>query len=235
MAFRIKRYDEVTSMRSILFLPIRLLRLVFRILFSRLFIFLFMVSLFIASHTVSFVADLTFRAIDTVAQYAIPQSVRPQSRSALLAENRALKTEAAAQRRLATQKLTGMQQRVRRTTIANVAAAGGEALPFVGIGIIVGATAYEASEACATMADIYDLQVAVDPTQANPEDRDVVCGIEVPTKEELWEGIKSAPGAAWDKAVAAGRGTADWAQSLERPDFSGTWDAAVGAVSRWFD
>ena len=85
------------------------------------------------------------------------------------------------------------------------------------------------------MSDLYDLQVEIDPTQANPTDRDMVCGLQVPTKDELWSSIKTAPGAVWDRAVGAAEGTADWAVSLERPDFGGGWQRAVNTVGDWFN
>lgn len=221
--------------KTILFFPFKVFRLGLRILFSRLFILLFMISLFIASHTVSFVADLTTKALATATDYVAPNRANLKSSAALQAENRDLKQRAETQRQAANRNLRRMRQRIRTTTLANVAAVGGEALPYFGIGIIVGATAYEVKEACATMSDIYELQLALDPEEAQPDDRDAVCGLQVPTREELWEGIKNTPGAAWDTAVASARGTADWAGNLERPDFGGAWQSLVAGVASWFE
>ena len=221
--------------RAIVLLPFRILRVLLRILFSRLSIFLVMATLLVASHTVTFIADLTYDAISKVAQYTPMKQVRPRSAAALRTENAALRTQARVQREATRDSLKAIQSRTRRTALANVAAAGGEALPFFGVAVIVGATGYEMHEACATMQDLHDLQLLVSPEDADAEDRDAVCGIEVPTKEELWEGIKSAPGAAWDSAVNTASGTAEWARNLERPDFGATWQAATATVAGWFD
>ena len=226
---------NIGMIRAVVLLPFRILRILFRILFSRLSIFLVMATLLVASHTVTFIADLTYDAISKVAQYTPMKQVRPRSAAALRTENAVLQTQARAQREATRDSLKAIQSRTRRTALANVAAAGGEALPFFGVAVIVGATGYEMHEACATMQDLYDLQLVVAPEDADAEDRDAVCGIEVPTKEELWEGIKSAPGAAWDSAVNTASGTAEWARNLERPDFGATWQAATATVAGWFD
>lgn len=219
---------------SAILIAARLFRLIARALFSRLFIFIFMLGLFIASHTLSFVADLTFNALRTASQLVTSQPFSPKSPATLQAENRELKRRSNAQRRLASQNLRRVQERVRRTTLANIAATGGEALPFFGVGIIAGATAYEVKSGCDTMNDLYELQREIDPSQANAEDRDRICGLQVPTSDELWASIKSAPGDAWDTAVQAAEGTADWAKSLERPDFGPAWRRIVNEVSNWF-
>ena len=226
---------NIGMIRAVVLLPFRILRILFRILFSRLSIFLVMATLLVASHTVTFIADLTYDAISKVAQYTPMKQVRPRSAAALRTENAVLQTQARAQREATRDSLKAIQSRTRRTALANVAAAGGEALPFFGVAVIVGATGYEMHEACATMQDLHDLQLVVAPEDADAEDRDAVCGIEVPTKEELWEGIKSAPGAAWDSAVNTASGTAEWARNLERPDFGATWQAATATVAGWFD
>lgn len=112
---------------------------------------------------------------------------------------------------------------------------GGEALPVVGIGVIVAATAYELNMSCENMRDLYELQIELDPSQANPADRDMVCGLQVPTRGELWQSIKASPDAAWDKAVGAAEGTADWARSLERPDFGRAWLRVMTYVGSFFE
>jgi predicted RNase H-like nuclease (RuvC/YqgF family) len=94
----------------------------------------------------------------------------------------------------------------RRTALGtsrNVAATFGESVPMVGIAVVVGATAWEIKDACDTMKDLHELEVALDPTRANDASVKEVCGMAVPTKEELWEKVKSSPGEAWQKAKIA--------------------------------
>ncbi|WP_144435564.1 hypothetical protein [Roseovarius atlanticus] len=130
---------------------------------------------------------------------------------------------------------TGIQSRTKRVAAANVASAAGESIPFWGIAIIVGATTYELTSACDTMTDLYDLQVAIDPSQASEEDRKYVCGLRVPTREELWDDVKSSPGIAWTSAVNAYEDGAEWVGNLEPPDFSGTWNTAMSWLGSWFE
>jgi hypothetical protein len=95
-------------------------------------------------------------------------------------------------------------QRVTKRTASgatrNVAATFGEAIPVIGVGVVVAATAWELKDACDTMKDLHELEVALDPAKANDASVQEVCGLRVPTKEELWDLVKSSPGAAWQKA-----------------------------------
>lgn len=111
------------------------------------------------------------------------------------------------QKRTLTEAIEDTTERVsRRTTLGtsrNVAATFGESVPMLGIAVVVGATAWEIKDACDTMKDLHELEVALDPTKANDAGVREVCGMAVPTKEELWEKVKSSPGAAWAKAKDA--------------------------------
>jgi copper chaperone CopZ len=94
----------------------------------------------------------------------------------------------------------------RRTAVGatrNVAATFGEAIPVIGIGVVVAATAWELKDACDTMKDLHELGVALDPSKANSEEVSEVCGLKVPSKEEIWAKVKASPGEAWAKAKEA--------------------------------
>jgi hypothetical protein len=98
-------------------------------------------------------------------------------------------------------------QRVTKRTTAgatrNVAATFGEAIPVIGVGVVVAATAWELKDACDTMKDLHELEVALDPTKASDASVQEVCGMKVPSKEEIWEKVKASPGEAWANAKAA--------------------------------
>ena len=85
----------------------------------------------------------------------------------------------------------------------NVAATFGESIPVIGVGVVVAATAWELKDACDTMKDLHELEVALDPAKANDASVQEVCGLRVPSKEEIWEKVKSSPGAAWQMAQDA--------------------------------
>lgn len=89
----------------------------------------------------------------------------------------------------------------RRTAVAttrNVASMAGEALPVIGVGVIAAATAWELRDACLMMGEMRALDAAFNPD--DPVTDDEICGLTPPTREELWQMVRSSPGAAWDAA-----------------------------------
>lgn len=74
----------------------------------------------------------------------------------------------------------------------------GEALPVLGVGVIVAATAWELHDSCELMKDMRALDAAFNPE--DPVSEDEICGLKPPTRDELWQAVKSSPGAAWDSA-----------------------------------
>ena len=205
-----------------------------KVIMSRVFILVAMIALLIATHSVQWLANATYTVISTMSEYATSQQFKPKSVATLRAENARLTAQTAQQKRTVSNSIKRIQPRSRRAALANLAAAGGEALPFVGLGIIAGATAYEMKTACDTMRDLYDMQIAVEPTLAIHEDRNMVCGLQIPSQAELWSAVKESPGAAWDSAVATTTGATDWASSIEKPNFDGGWQRAVAAIGEWF-
>lgn len=89
----------------------------------------------------------------------------------------------------------------RRTSVAVARTLGstvGEALPVMGVGVVVAATAWELRDSCALMKDMRALDAAFNP--GDPIRDDEICGIQPPTRAEVWQAVKSSPAAAWDKA-----------------------------------
>ncbi len=84
-------------------------------------------------------------------------------------------------------------RRITRGAIRNTGSVFGEALPLIGITVIVAATTWELKDACDTMDDLYQLDIAFNPENAVPADRSEVCGLKVPTKEEIWQTVKGQP------------------------------------------
>lgn len=77
----------------------------------------------------------------------------------------------------------------------NIATTFGEALPVVGIGVIVVATAWELADACMLMQDLHELNVAFDPGKSLQGNE--VCGLRAPTVAEIVDKISDSPGAIW--------------------------------------
>lgn len=148
-------------------------------------------------------------------------------------------------RRKAAQKIgqqtaQNVSRRVQRGAARNIASVGGEAIPLIGIGVIAGALALEVRDACNTAADMAGLEAALstDETgadleavrQAAIDDFDCSDLIpdydDLPGKAEILAGMKSAPSAAYEKAIAAGVDLAEF-------DWSGAAGTAVNTVMEW--
>lgn len=145
------------------------------------------------------------------------------------------------------QQTSVVRGRINRVAQTNLSSVFGESIPVYGIGIVVGATSLELAAACANMNDLYDLQVALDPESAVPDDRDEVCGLQVPTRAEIWAALQAAPGEIWNSSTSTLVGMrgaySEYAlpdlADLPVPDFSPgfmrQWDLSPGFMRRWFE
>lgn len=114
---------------------------------------------------------------------------------------------------------------VNRATVAsgrNVASVFAEALPVVGIGVIVAATALEINDSCEMMKDLHELDLAFNPD--NAIDGTELCGLRVPERAEVWQKVRESPASAWNGARS---------YMPELPDFSETY-ASVAAEATSF-
>lgn len=91
----------------------------------------------------------------------------------------------------------------RRTAVAatrNSSSIVAEAIPYLGIAAMLAVTAYDLKDSCDTIKDLHELDVAIDPSKEFSADQTAVCGLSVPTKEEVWEQVKNGSVDAWHKA-----------------------------------
>lgn len=179
----------------------------------------------VASLTVAPVFSALSTAIESVAGNLT--TVRGKHRQSV----RALNTKLAAQSRRATtlaksnaslkrtvKKTTRrISGRVAKATARSTGSIAAESIPYVGIGVILGVTAWEVSDACETMDDLHQLELAFDPEAGIDTEHTEVCGTQVPTKEEILQSLKESPGKAWDKANI-------WASDLP------SWEDARGSA-----
>lgn len=77
-----------------------------------------------------------------------------------------------------------------------------QAAPIVGGAVIVGITTWDVTASCATMRDMHELETIFDPDAAALPEETRVCGMRVPTKEELW--VKVASAGAWAGSISSG-------------------------------
>ena len=109
----------------------------------------------------------------------------------------------------------GIIKRVALASGRTVAAVPAQAIPFLGISAVVGISGWELKNYCDTAKEMSELNLIFNPSI---EDAGVnkTCGLEIPSKVEVWDKIKNSPSAAWDNARN---------YSPDMPEFSRpTWD-----------
>jgi len=119
------------------------------------------------------------------------------------------------------------------TSTREVGSMAGEAMPYIGVAVIVGVTALELNDLCATLKDMNELKRAMSLESTIGDDEKAVCAIKVPTKEELWETAKSSPGKAWSAARDAVP-TLQEVKDIELPsiDWEQAWSVTTSTSSR---
>lgn len=142
-----------------------------------------------------------------------------------------------ANRRIGRTTAKNVTRRVQRGAARNILSVGGEAIPLLGVAVIAGALTLEVKDACDTAAEMAGLDAALaadsDPEaarQAAIEAFDCTAMIReeipsyenVPTKEEIWDKVKSAPREAYNAAVSAG---------IQLREFD--WSGRAGAWVEW--
>jgi len=101
----------------------------------------------------------------------------------------------------------------------NIASMPGEAIPWLGTSVIVGVTALELYDLCATIKDMNELKNAFNPSASTSDEELTVCSLEVPSKEDILLAVKNSPSAAWEKAKDI-TPTLEEIKATEMPDFS---------------
>ena len=131
----------------------------------------------------------------------------------------------------AAERVTRRTQRaaVRETTVMPA-----EAIPWLGTAVIVSATALELADMCATIQDMTSLQRALDPSIIAPPEEAEVCGMQVPTRKELWNAAKNAPAQAWEAGIEI-MPTADELREIELSDIDwrGMGNAFAESAASW--
>lgn len=123
--------------------------------------------------------------------------------SALKAELRALRLAQSSSVDIA-KKVATISRRVRlrvaRVATADLSATFAQAIPWVGAAAVVAMTTYDITSACETMKDMRELELVFAQSERDDGELTRVCGLRVPTEEEVIAAIQSSPRAAWDKA-----------------------------------
>ncbi len=80
----------------------------------------------------------------------------------------------------------------------NVGSTFGEAIPYVGVAVVVGVTTLELNDACATLRDLHEVEKELNIEGTIDKDVDTVCGLETPTREEIWGKVTNSPEQVWN-------------------------------------
>ena len=126
-------------------------------------------------------------------------------------------------------------KRAVKTARREVTSMPAEAIPYLGTAVIVGVTALEIYDLCATLKDMSALKRAFNPDFMQSDEELEVCAIKVPPKEEILAAVKASPKKAWEAAKEA---TPSWSelQRLEVPDvtWSEMWSSTKeGTANTW--
>ena len=129
-----------------------------------------------------------------------------------------------------------ISKRAAKTAAREVASMPAEAIPTLGVAVIVGITALEINDLCDTIKDMTALKRAFNPDLRTSSDELEVCSIKVPPKEEILSKMKASPKKAWEATKEA---TPDWEElkQMEFPDisFNEIWDATKEGSSNLFN
>ncbi|MGR3782311.1 MAG: hypothetical protein ACU0DT_13740 [Albimonas sp.] len=179
--------------------------------FAWLIVFGVMLAANVATLTVSGVAALANGALAAAGVSTV--AARSAARAAAAAPARAAA-------RAATRRVSA---RVARGAARSAGSVLAQSVPFVGAAAVVGVTAWEIGDACAMLEDLEELEAALDalepgavPAGAEAE-RDRVCGLQVPSVDEVRAAIAAAPG----EALAEARGWMEGAPEAGGPPPAG--------------
>jgi hypothetical protein len=135
------------------------------------------------------------------------QTVSDVLRNKVDAKNRTIKkhTAASVKRKAATRRFGArLTSRTKRVAAESIAAIPAEAIPFLGISILIAGTSYELYEACQSIKDLDQMYADMGMTDETPDDvMHSVCDPQVPEPGKVWSGVVDQVDQWWEKFVAA--------------------------------
>ena len=139
-------------------------------------------------------------------------------------------TAMSAQKRKLQKSIKSITSRISRRTVAgavrNVGTTFGEAIPYVGVAVIVGVTSLELNDAGNTVKDLDQLEKELNIKDVSDNEVSMVCGLEVPTREEVWAKAKDSPKQVWRAAMES----LNELPSFEFPSVNGSLDRIYDSI-----
>ena len=135
------------------------------------------------------------------------RTVSSMMQSKLASQDKAIKKHKATalKRKAATRKFgTRLVSRTKRVAAKSIAAIPAEAIPFIGVAVLIADTGYELYAACETVTELDQLYVDLGMEGETPDDvMHSVCDPELPDAGEVWDGVVAKSGEWLDQARAA--------------------------------
>jgi hypothetical protein len=120
------------------------------------------------------------------------------------------KTRLAASQKQVARMSNRIASRTAKGAVRNVVSVPAEAVPYIGIPVIVAVTGLEIYDACATMEDIKEINRVLN-TGADI-DAETTCGIKVPDKDAVMKTIQNSPKAAYESAMSLDISLPSWSK-----------------------
>ena len=114
-------------------------------------------------------------------------------------------------------------EQMARRSVTGMAA---EAVPYFGTAAIVGLTALDVKDLCEMARSSNELYFSIFEEERPTEDDPTVCSISVPTRTELWEMAKEAPG----QAFTASQEALPELEDIKQIDSSDVWSFGLSTV-----
>lgn len=108
-------------------------------------------------------------------------------------------------RKAATRKFGArLASRTRRVVGKSIAAIPAEAVPFLGVAVLVADTGYEVYAACETLRDLDELYTALEITDARTDDAlSSACHPRLPRSDQVWDGVVDKVDDWWERLAEA--------------------------------
>lgn len=127
-------------------------------------------------------------------------------KAALSKSNNELATKVKARTEAAKKLSTKVAARSVKSAARNVTGMAGEAIPYIGVGLMIGITALDVKDACDNLKDLNEMHAEFD---LQKEDESKVCGMRIPSGEEIIAGVKKNWQAAYRAAAESVNRTGD--------------------------
>ena len=116
-----------------------------------------------------------------------------------------------------------------RTTLRGMRSIGtlpAQSIPYYGAAVILGVTAWDITDACLTMRELQAISNALDEDEELNANVKKVCGLEVPTREELILSVKKSPSKSMESASEFLADIESIEVDFDNIDFSNIWESS---------